>query len=72
MCRLSGRYQQYALSGLGEGYVKDFIDRGRVKRVYMQGDAAGVSTGSAMAQMSDLVSYLNGFDFQWSGLSWQP
>ncbi len=40
MCRLSGRYQQYALSGLGEGYVKDFIDRGRVKRVYMQGDAA--------------------------------
>lgn len=32
----------------------------------------GVSTGSAMAQMSDLVSSLDEFDFQWSGLSWQP
>ncbi|MBD0901300.1 multidrug efflux RND transporter permease subunit [Klebsiella grimontii] len=110
----------------GGVYVNDFIDRGRVKRVYMQGDAAwrstpenlsawfvrgdsnnmasfdsfsslrwttgpqmlqrfnglsavqfqggaapGVSSGAAMAEMSDLVSLMNGFDLQWSGLSWQ-
>ena len=107
-------------------YINDFIDRGRVKRVYMQGDAAwrstpenlsawfvrgdsnnmasfdsfsswrwttgpqmlqrfnglsavqfqgnaasGVSSGSAMAEMAELVGTLSGFDLQWSGLSWQ-
>lgn len=110
----------------GGVYINDFIDRGRVKRVYMQGDAAwrstpenlsawfvrgdsdsmasfdsfsswrwttgpqmlqrfnglpavqfqgnaalGVSSGSAMAEMAELVGTLSGFDLQWSGLSWQ-
>lgn len=110
----------------GGVYINDFIDRGRVKRVYMQGDApwrstpdnlsawfvrgssdnmtsfdsfsssrwttgpqmlqrfnglpavqfqgsaaAGISSGSAMTEMSGLVSALSGFDLQWSGLSWQ-
>ncbi len=107
-------------------YVNDFVDRGRVKRVYIQGDApwrstpenlsawfvrgnsdnmasfdsfstlrwtsgpqmlqrfnglsavqfqggavSGVSSGMAMAEMSEMASSLNGFDLQWSGLSWQ-
>ena len=110
----------------GGVYINDFIDRGRVKRVYMQGDAAwrstpdnlsawfvrgdsnnmasfdsfssfrwttgpqmlqrfnglsavqfqgnaapGVSSGAAMATMSELVGELSGFERQWSGLSWQ-
>lgn len=110
----------------GGVYINDFIDRGRIKRVYMQGDAAwrstpenlsawfvrgdsnnmasfdsfsswrwttgpqmlqrfnglsavqfqgnaasGVSSGSAMAEMAELVGTLSGFDLQWSGLSWQ-
>lgn len=108
----------------GGVYINDFIDRGRVKRVYMQGDAAwrstpdnlsawfvrgdsnnmasfdsfssfrwttgpqmlqrfnglsavqfqgnaapGVSSGAAMATMSELVGELSGFERQWSGLS---
>lgn len=110
----------------GGVYINDFIDRGRVKRVYMQGDAAwrstpdnlsawfvrggsnnmasfdsfssfrwttgpqmlqrfnglsavqfqgnaapAVSSGAAMATMSELVGELSGFERQWSGLSWQ-
>lgn len=36
--------------GWGGAYVNDFIDRGRVKRVYMQGDAAYRSEPADLAQ----------------------
>ena len=36
--------------GWGGAYVNDFIDRGRVKRVYMQGDAAFRAQPSDLAQ----------------------
>ena len=40
--------------------------------VQFQGNAApGVSSGAAMATMSELVGELSGFERQWSGLSWQ-
>lgn len=106
-------------------YVNDFVDRGRVKRVYIRwrrpgttpvvthppglsvatattwrpstasrgfagpadqmlqrfnglsavqfqgGAVSGVSSGMAMAEMSEMASSLNGFDLQWSGLSRQ-
>ncbi|UBX46373.1 MULTISPECIES: efflux RND transporter permease subunit [Citrobacter freundii complex] len=107
-------------------YVNDFIDRGRVKRVYIQGDAPwrslpenlsswfvrnssdnmtsfasfasfrwttgpqmlqrfnglpavqfqgdaapGISSGAAMAEMARLIAPIEGFDLQWSGISWQ-
>ncbi len=110
----------------GGSYVNDFIDRGRVKRVYVQGDApyrslpedigqwyvrggsgqmapfssfatthwtrgpqlqqrfnglaamqlqgsagAGGSSGEAMQRMQALVAEHEGFDLQWSGLSYQ-
>lgn len=32
---------------------------------------SGVSSGMAMAEMSEMASSLNGFDLHWSGLSWQ-
>jgi multidrug efflux pump len=110
----------------GGSYVNDFLDRGRVKRVYVQGDApyrslpedigqwyvrgkdgqmapfasfastqwtrgpqlqqrfnglpaaqiqggaaAGSSSGEAMQRMQALVAKQQGFDLQWSGLSYQ-
>ncbi|XXD07798.1 multidrug efflux RND transporter permease subunit [Klebsiella sp. R445] len=110
----------------GGAYVNDFVDRGRIKRVYMQGDApwrsspeslaawfvrgsednmasfnsfasmqwttgpqmlqrfnglsavqfqgsaaSGISSGSAMNEMTSLVQGLDGFGLQWSGLSYQ-
>ncbi|MFC6839265.1 efflux RND transporter permease subunit [Xanthomonas theicola] len=110
----------------GGSYVNDFVDRGRVKRVYVQGDApyrslpqdigqwyvrggsgqmapfasfastrwtrgpqlqqrfnglpaaqiqgsaaAGSSSGEAMQRMQALVAKQDGFDLQWSGLSYQ-
>ncbi|MDR6674911.1 efflux RND transporter permease subunit [Xanthomonas sp. 1678] len=110
----------------GGSYVNDFLDRGRVKRVYVQGDApyrslpedigqwyvrgkdgqmapfasfastrwtrgpqlqqrfnglaaaqiqggaaAGGSSGEAMQRMQALVAKQEGFDLQWSGLSYQ-
>ncbi|MCC4594639.1 efflux RND transporter permease subunit [Xanthomonas campestris pv. phormiicola] len=110
----------------GGSYVNDFVDRGRVKRVYVQGDApyrslpedigqwyvrgkdgqmapfasfasthwtrgpqlqqrfnglpaaqiqggaaAGSSSGEAMQRMQALVAKQQGFDLQWSGLSYQ-
>lgn len=110
----------------GGVYINDFIDRGRVKRVYMQGDAqwraspenlsawyvrgssenmapftsfastrwtlgpqmlqrfnglsavqfqgsaaTGISSGTAMAEVTTLVDQLDGFGLQWSGLSYQ-
>ncbi|HBK46694.1 MAG TPA: hydrophobe/amphiphile efflux-1 family RND transporter, partial [Xanthomonadaceae bacterium] len=110
----------------GGSYVNDFIDRGRVKRVYLQGDAPfrsapedigqwyvrgadgqmapfssfasshwtrgpqllqrfnglsavqlqgsaaeGRSSGEAMDRMQALVAQQQGFDLQWSGLSYQ-
>ncbi|WEJ91275.1 MAG: multidrug efflux RND transporter permease subunit [Klebsiella huaxiensis] len=110
----------------GGVYINDFIDRGRVKRVYMQGDAQwrsapehlsawfvrgssgnmasfdsfassrwttgpqmlqrfnglsavqfqggaapGFSSGKAMTEISGLAGALDGFDIQWSGLSFQ-
>ncbi|CUR46030.1 efflux RND transporter permease subunit [Alloalcanivorax xenomutans] len=110
----------------GGSYVNDFIDRGRVKRVYLQGDAAyrslpdhlnpwhvrgetgtmtpfssfasthwqtgpqmlqrfnglsasqiqgaaaaDSSSGAAMAEMKNLIDEYQGYDLQWSGLSYQ-
>ncbi|KLD73948.1 efflux RND transporter permease subunit [Xanthomonas hyacinthi] len=110
----------------GGSYVNDFVDRGRVKRVYVQGDApyrslpedigqwyvrgkdgqmapfasfasthwtrgpqlqqrfnglpaaqiqggaaADSSSGEAMQRMQALVAKQQGFDLQWSGLSYQ-
>ncbi|HAU4332090.1 efflux RND transporter permease subunit [Citrobacter freundii] len=110
----------------GGVYVNDFIDRGRVKRVYMQSDAdwrtspedisawhvrgnndlmasfssfstlqwttgpqmlqrfnglssvqfqgnatEGVSSGSAMDAIEDVIQKFDGFGLQWSGLSYQ-
>lgn len=110
----------------GGVYVNDFIDRGRVKRVYMQSDAdwrtspedisawhvrgsnnamasfnsfstlhwttgpqmlqrfnglssiqfqgnaaQGVSSGSAMDTIENVIKTFNGFGLQWSGLSYQ-
>ncbi|OAX57607.1 efflux RND transporter permease subunit [Xanthomonas graminis] len=110
----------------GGSYVNDFVDRGRVKRVYVQGDApyrslpedigqwyvrgkdgqmapfasfasthwtrgpqlqqrfnglpaaqiqggaaADSSSGEAMQRMQELVAKQQGFDLQWSGLSYQ-
>ena len=36
---VAGRHQRNADAAWGGSYVNDFIDRGRVKRVFMQGDA---------------------------------
>lgn len=114
-------------TALGSTYVNDFINNGRIKRVYVQGEpsarmvpedvmrwyvrnsddemvpfssftdskweyapsslarfngtssmeitgeaASGVSSGTAMAQMQNLVKQLpNGFGYAWSGLSFQ-
>ncbi|PRV96427.1 multidrug efflux RND transporter permease subunit AdeE [Acinetobacter sp. AR_0276] len=113
-------------SAWGGSYINDFIDQGRVKRVYMQGDAiyrslpqdigqwyvrgatgqmtpfssfssvkwqmgpqmlqrfnglsavqiqgsaaTGESSGGAMDKMQELVDQQQGFNLQWSGLSYQ-
>ena len=110
----------------GSSYVNDFLDRGRIKRVYLQADAAyrmmpddlkawtvrnamgdmvpfdsfatshwtygspklerfngnasvniqgtpaeGVSTGTAMAEMEAMSQTLEGFDAEWTGLSYE-
>jgi len=113
-------------SAWGGSYINDFIDQGRVKRVYIQGDAiyrslpqdigqwyvrgatgqmtpfssfssvkwqmgpqmlqrfnglsavqiqgsaaTGESSGGAMDKMQELVDQQQGFNLQWSGLSYQ-
>jgi multidrug efflux pump len=113
-------------SAWGGSYINDFIDRGRVKRVYLQGEAnyrslpqdigqwyvrgatgqmtpfssfssvkwqmgpqmlqrfnglsavqlqgsaaTGESSGGAMDKMQQLVDQQQGFNLQWSGLSYQ-
>jgi len=113
-------------SAWGGSYINDFIDQGRVKRVYLQGEAiyrslpqdigqwyvrgatgemtpfssfssvkwqmgpqmlqrfnglsavqiqgsaaAGESSGGAMDKMQQLVDQQQGFNLQWSGLSYQ-
>ncbi|EJQ4837799.1 efflux RND transporter permease subunit [Escherichia coli] len=51
-------------TALGGTYVNDFIDRGRVKKVYVQADA--------MALMENLASKLPaGIGYDWTGMSYQ-
>ncbi|WP_267934292.1 efflux RND transporter permease subunit [Klebsiella pneumoniae] len=60
-------------SAWGGTYVNDFIDRGRVKKVYIQGEnAAGFSSGAAMDKMEKLADSLPaGSTWAWSGISLQ-
>ncbi|ENC1291537.1 multidrug efflux RND transporter permease subunit AcrF [Escherichia coli] len=69
-------------TALGGTYVNDFIDRGRVKKLYgynglpsmeIQGEAApGTSSGDAMALMENLASKLPaGIGYDWTGMSYQ-
>ncbi len=64
---------QTITTALGGTYVNDFIDRGRVKKVYVQAEAApGRSTGEAMALMESLAAKLpTGIGYDWTGLSYQ-
>lgn len=58
-------------SAWGGTYVNDFIDRGRVKKVYIQGDSE-FRSGDAMTKMEELANSLPaGTTWAWSGLSLQ-